>query len=315
MPSRPIDRGSLGSSSFDPLSDSDPDDLETSSSEEKDSAPGEEEVADLEFAEALGATVDQAIQNAIEILGAQEDEVEIQVLEEGTRPFLGIGRAKPYRVRVSWREDLDEEVFEEEIPAGESSQRPTQQGDAIGIAAAMPEARSTIRATGSDPLSPRESRTYLVPGEDDLVVDRARNLASDLLSRMGFDAEVTAELRENEIFLRIACEEDDALLIGRRGETRAALQHVLQRLLFPRGQAGPQIFVDINDYWERRIQLLRDEALELADKAIEQGIEQRTQPLPPEERRVVHRALADREGIRTESDGEGVLKRVCIRPY
>src|SRR5215468_2710828 len=75
----------------------------------------EEDLVELEYAEALGATVDEAIKNALEILGADADEVEVQVLEKGHRSFLGIGRTTPYRVRVSWREDLDEEVIEEEV--------------------------------------------------------------------------------------------------------------------------------------------------------------------------------------------------------
>jgi len=299
---------------FDPLSESDPEDLESSSSDDEDLGSNDEEVADLEFAEALGSTVDEAIQNAIEILGAQEDEVEIEILEEGSRPFLGIGRAKPYRVRVSWREDMDQEVFEEEIPAGESSQRMSSLIDAT----VPPEFRATPASAAETDDAPvgrrQETSEPAITGSMDSVVGRARDLAEDLVDRMGFDADVSAEMRENEVFVRILCEEDDALLIGRRGETRAAFQHVLQRLLFPRGQVGPQVFVDINDYWERRIDRLREDALELAQRAIDRGAEQRTEPLPPEERRIVHRALADRAGIRTESEGDGVLKRVSIRP-
>src|SRR5215831_20772911 len=78
-------------------------------------SPREEDLVELEYAEALGATVDEAIKNALEILGADPDEVEVQVLEKGHRSFLGLGRSTPYRVRVSWREDLDEEVIEEEV--------------------------------------------------------------------------------------------------------------------------------------------------------------------------------------------------------
>src|SRR6476646_5657771 len=83
----------------------------------------EEELVELEYAEALGATVDEAIKNALEILGGDEDEVEVQVLEKGHRSFLGLGKSTPYRVRVSWREDLDEEVIEEEVPERETREK------------------------------------------------------------------------------------------------------------------------------------------------------------------------------------------------
>src|SRR5262250_2499263 len=87
-------------------------------------SPREEELVELEYAEALGATVDEAIKNALEILGGDPDEVEVQVLEKGHRSFLGLGKSTPYRVRVSWREDLDEEVIEEEVPAREARPSP-----------------------------------------------------------------------------------------------------------------------------------------------------------------------------------------------
>jgi spoIIIJ-associated protein len=137
-----------------------------------------------------------------------------------------------------------------------------------------------------------------------------------VLQRMGFHAAVETRSREDEIWVRIRLddEEDAFLLHGRRGETRAALQHLLRRVLVPRSEGAPTVLVDINDRWEQRLEDLRTEALDMAKRAVEEGRPFRTRPLPSEERRIIHRALADRSDVSTHSEGEGREKRVVISP-
>lgn len=274
----------------------------------------EEETGELEFAEALGATVDEAIKNALEILGADPDEVEVQVLQKGHRSFLGLGRSAPYRVRVSWREDLDEEVIEEEVPERESAPpqpRPAPaapQAPRAPRAAAPPASQPTFSKAVPKPAPPGASGS----GQDTEIADKVRQL----LRKMGFDASVVATSDGEELWIRIRVEdeEDGFLLHGRRGETRSALQHLLQRILLPRTEGGPTVLVDINDRWAERLEELRGEALDLAERAVQEGRPYRTRPLPSEERRIIHRALADRGDVRTHSEGDGREKRVVISP-
>ena len=82
----------------------------------------------------------------------------------------------------------------------------------------------------------------------------------------------------------------------------------------PRTESGPAVLVDINGRWERRLDDLRTEALELARRALEESKAFRTRPLPSEERRIVHRTLAEMDGIRTQSEGDAREKRVVISP-
>jgi len=304
-------------------------------------SPREEETGELEFADALGATVDEAIKNALEILGADPDEVEVQVLEKGHRSFLGLGRSTPYRVRVSWREDLDQEVIEEEVPERESLSPPPRESMTAPArpAPARPAPRERVerrpvpppvasaeptRTPRPAPPAPAPQPSSFKPVPRPQAQDRpagapVAELADQvrqLLRKMGFDASVDARAQDDEIWIRIRVEdEEDAFLLhGRRGETRAALQHLLQRILLPRTEGGPTVLVDINDRWEQRLEDLRGEALELARRAVEEGRPVRTRPLPSEERRIVHRALADRDDVRTHSEGDGREKRVVITP-
>ncbi|HEV8481485.1 MAG TPA: Jag N-terminal domain-containing protein [Candidatus Eisenbacteria bacterium] len=295
-------------------------------------------MVELEYAEALGITVDEAIKNALEILGADPDEVEVQVLEKGHRSFLGLGKSNPYRVRVSWREDLDEEVIEEEVPVrearpspppapapaprrAEAARRPESPRRAEPSRPPepprRPEAPKAVEAPVRQPaLSPSVPTPKPAPSptsdSSPEIADRVRQL----LRQMGFDAAVETEIGDDEWWVRIRVEdEEDAFLLhGRRGETRAALQHLLQRILTPRAENGPSVLVDINQQWEQRLEELRTEALDLARRAGEEGRAFRTRPLPSEERRIVHRALADRSDVRTHSEGDGREKRVVISP-
>jgi len=274
----------------------------------------EEELVELEYAEALGATVDEAIKNALEILGGDPDEVEVQVLEKGHRSFLGLGKSTPYRVRVSWREDLDEEVIEEEVPVRQARPSPPPRPESPPRQAEAPRpVEAPVRQPAFVPAVPTPKPTPIpASGSSDEIADRVRQL----LRQMGFDATIETEIGAEEWWVRIrVVDEEDALLLhGRRGETRAALQHILQRILTPRAENGPSVLVDINQRWEQRLEDLRSEALDLARRASEEGRPFRTRPLPSEERRIVHRALADRTDVRTHSEGDGREKRVVISP-
>lgn len=321
-----------------------------------DTSEPEEDLVEVDFAEAVAPTLEQAIVSALDILGADEDEVEIEVLEQGKRGFLGLARGKPFRVRVSWREDLDEEVIEEEIGEGELEEEESWEEDTTPDLELSPREESTRQLFGrhdvddriqqdpplrslSQPLRQPELAQPVAPpitiarGDSDPTMpprrsyaeatdppstsesERAREATEWLLDEMGFDADVNVDWQDEEVVIQIECEEgDDALLIGRRGDTRAALQHIVQRLLGPGHDRAAPLLLDVNGYWGRRAEKLALEAQSLAGRAHELGREFQTEPLPAQERRVVHRALLGDDRVATESVGSGPLKKVAIIP-
>lgn len=308
----------------------DPDDDELLDAEpdaEAETWTPEEDLGEPEVAEAVGETVEEAIQNALEILGAQEDEVEIEVLQTGQRGFLGFGKRRPFLVRATWLDDLDEETIEEEIPEEEtarataapssvSQETPrrasSREPEAPAGIPTRPSAAPTAPARVSD-ASPPPARAASA-GNVNQLAERAREATEDLLRRMGMAATVQVTAADDEIHIAIESDEDDALLIGRRGETRAALEHLIQRLAVPREEREISVLVDVNSYWLRRIERLRSDAVNFAAEAVRDGQEVRTEPLSAQERRVIHRTLVDDERVSTESIGTGALKRVAIVP-
>jgi spoIIIJ-associated protein len=148
---------------------------------------------------------------------------------------------------------------------------------------------------------------------DDAFLARVREEAEAMVRGMGMEATVEVTGSNDEVLVSLETSVDDAILTGRRGETRLAIQAVLSRLVNPRRGAAAHVMVDVNGYWRKRRDSLLDQARDLAEQAVSTGDEMVTGPLAAEERRLVHRVLADDPRVATESFGEGALKRISIR--
>lgn len=132
---------------------------------------------------------------------------------------------------------------------------------------------------------------------------------------MGFNARVEAEQIQPE-FLTIKIESDEAgLLIGQKGGSLDALQHVIRIIASKKlGQELPNFTIDINNYRTNRDELLKRTALTMAKEAIDFKTTRAFEPMSSYERRIIHLALVDFPGIKTESEGEGRERKVVIRP-
>jgi spoIIIJ-associated protein len=108
--------------------------------------------------------------------------------------------------------------------------------------------------------------------------------------------------------------DDLGILIGRRGQTLAALQYILRLIVGHKTQTWIPIIVDAEGYKERRYEALKSLAIRMADHVKTRGAPFTLEPMPPYERRIVHLALADNPAVFTESIGEGESRKVVIRP-
>lgn len=290
-------------------------------------------VSEPEYAESVGSTLEEAIEKALEVLQAREDEVDIEVLEHGKRGFLGFGIKRPYRVRISWQKEEQAEDEGKEPPRASTPGPPADRSPAESSRrsrrSSSPRRREAQRRTEprsatQKPQSRRRPESQAESGElnlDELSRDEIKNLlheadsvTAEILERMGMTASVASRIDDDGIRIAIESDEDEALLIGRRGETRAALQQVINRILSKRTGVFTPILVDVARYWERRVERLTRDAHELADRAVESGLKTQSEPLSPQERRVIHRALTEDERVTTESIGKGLHKSVLIQP-
>jgi spoIIIJ-associated protein len=143
--------------------------------------------------------------------------------------------------------------------------------------------------------------------------EAAANVLRELLERMGIDAEVSA-FDDGERIILDAHGSESGLVIGKKGATLDALQYLVNRIIFKKPGEGTSVIVDAEGYRGRREDSLADLAKRLAEKAVRSGRPVPVEPMNAHDRRIVHMTLADHPGVTTESEGEGMARRVVIFP-
>jgi spoIIIJ-associated protein len=138
-------------------------------------------------------------------------------------------------------------------------------------------------------------------------------LLEEVVDGLGLDCEVSAELRDGELRGRIDGE-DVGLLIGRRGQTIDAVQHLAQRIIFHGAASKVRVVIDADGYRERRAQTLHHDADDAAEEALRSGEPVELSPMPASERRVVHEHLRERGDVRTHSEGEEPERYLVVSP-
>jgi predicted RNA-binding protein Jag len=178
---------------------------------------------------------------------------------------------------------------------------------------------SQIRDLGRIELNDPPESAEEQSEEDDaqLPVAHGAALGVEILTRllelMGLDGDVILERTESSAILNI--EGDDlGVLIGRRGLTLSALQYIVRLIIASRESEWPTVSVDVCGYKRRRHVALEELARKLADQAKYRHRSVTLEPMPPDERRVVHLALANHPDVDTESIGEDPERKVVIHP-
>ncbi|MCS6847493.1 MAG: RNA-binding cell elongation regulator Jag/EloR [Anaerolineae bacterium] len=267
--------------------------------------------------------VESAIAQGLQQLNLIRAEVKIEVLDEGSRGVLGIG-AKPARVRLTPFAELE---AQQAAPAPAAAPPPPAsaaiQGSPPPIAEASPPVvQKSVELPAGAPASneaPEDAPAPKIEGEE-----LALTLVRDILRRMGIKR---YEVKVKSIFPANSEEEpsiwvdvtlvnafDEELMLSHQREGLNALQTVVQTMWSHRTRSSLRVNVDVNGYRRRREQQLINMARRLADKVVANGKPITLEPMPANERRIVHMALRDRPGVFTESCGEGASRKVQIKP-
>lgn len=226
--------------------------------------------------EARAKTVDKAISKALAELGVTRDEVEIEILNPGSRGLLGLG-AEDAVVRVSITAEPTASERDVEAVGEETRERELVTEVAVGVL------RRLLREMGI---------------QADVVVEPSESQASDA---------------ESPLVLNVTGK-DLGVLIGRRGETLRDLQFLTRLIVSRRTGNWPNLVVDVDHYRKRRQRALTQLAQRMAERVVKTHQPVPLEPMPAYERRIVHLALRDHPHVRTESTGEGDRRKVVIWP-
>ncbi len=276
----------------------------------------------VESVEASGKSIEDAILQALVRLGRTRDEVEVLVLQEPSRGSRGMG-AREARVRVR--------VLAEHSPSRGVAARPDAMSDYL------PDEGEDALERG-DELYEEGDEEYEEGGADGAPFRLAEELTTDaladvmpedatpeevaiealrmILGHMGVAAEVEVRPAAGEtpltLNIRGLDERQVAALIGRKGETLSSLQFIVNMIVSRQSGHRERVIVDAQNYRSRREMNLSQMAHRIADQVRASGAPIMLEAMPPNERRIIHMALADSADIATESTGEGEQRRVVI---
>ena len=144
------------------------------------------------------------------------------------------------------------------------------------------------------------------------LVRLAQQRLEDVLSFFEVNAAVTSSHTEDTIQLAVDSEAGGRL-IGHRGETLAAIQHIMNMIIRRQTDERIYVHVDIGGYRQARLEKLEEQARAAADRAKAEGVEVPLPMMSPAERRYIHATMGEVAGITTESRGEGNQRRLIVK--
>ncbi len=256
--------------------------------------------------EIIAPTVEEAVSKGLTDLGLPEDAVEVEILDSGSRGIFGLG-SRQARIRLTIKQTREGDASGES-PNHETPELTVKDEEEVAVEAA------------EKPLH-EESIPMAVPEisvDEDHALRVARETVTDLLEKMEVHARVTTRYGEVEnpkdeppIMVEIHGN-DLSILIGRKSETLNALQYISGLILGKELGKWVPVQVDVEGYRARRERMLRQLARRMADQAISTGRRQVLEPMPANERRVIHMELHDHPDIVTESIGDEPNRKVTI---
>ena len=301
--------------------------------------------------ESSAKTMEEAVTQGLEKLGVSFADVKIDILDEGSKGFLGILGGKPVVVRLTVREDAEggedvlssvglEEAVKEpeqkparkrapkakaEKPAAEAKpEKPAAQEKAAQPAKA-PKAEKPAKPAKSEKApaerkqaAPKAEKPASAPEAAQPPADaeapegRAFTVLTDVTRLMGVEVTINAR-RDEEGNVRVDMFGDTlGILIGRRGETLDALQYLTSLYVNKGSEDYIRVTLDTENYRAKREEALRRLANRMANRAVKTGRKVVMEPMNPYERRILHSALQQNDAVTTHSEGEEPNRHVVI---
>lgn len=233
----------------------------------------------METREFEGKNEQEAIEKAIAVLGLNRDEIDVEVIEDVKPGFLFRGGKVKIRVHLESNEEEQDEMDVGDDMQGDVLQGDDLQGDVL---------------------------------QGDALEEEIAGFLNGLIERMGLNCSVKVSDREGSKLKLDIQTDDSGILIGKKGRTLEAVQLIVNIFAGRRGDGTRKVIIDTENYRGRREQKLIQYALGIAEDVRRTGSSRLLDAMNPFERRLIHTALNDVDDIETESEGEGLYKRINV---
>lgn len=291
------------------------------------------------FKEFQGKDLDDCIDQARVFYDCPREKLEIEIIQDAKSGIFGIVGARKARIRarrVKVAESVQNLFESRERPEAEESRRKTR-ADAPRPAkqkktpARPPKTRDDVEdspddAASATPSPQRQEDALDVAAEEstgktfaELDKDAMAAAAIEIVGRLikpiaGRDAPLEAEIIPGAARVKVEWDGDAGPLIGREGQTLAAIQYIASRIASKTMNGPVKVRLDIGNYRGQQEEKLCGMARSLAEKAVSEGRTFSTPPLSSYHRRLVHLCLQENGDIQTRSSGDGPFKKVLIFP-
>lgn len=280
----------------------------------------------MEYIEVSGRTKDEAIIKASMQLETPSDELEIQVISEGSKGFLGFG-SKPAVIRAGRKEKTEtEEVKNEEKKVIEEVADKVPSEKTESLKSVSPEEKE--EPSNSEKAAPSRSRgreyRKREPRQIEIITDlqqieevkkKAEDFLSDVFQAMKIEADINSVYNTVDGSLTIDFSGDDmGILIGKRGQTLDSLQYLTGLVINKGKNSYVKVKLDTENYRARRKETLENLARGIASKVRKTRKAVVLEPMNPYERRIIHSTLQGNHYVETVSEGEDPYRHIVVKP-
>lgn len=287
-----------------------------------------------------GRTVDEAIEEGLRQLKTTRDEVEVEVVQAPSKGFLGLIGSKEATVKLTEKvntKDLvqkilkDEELKDlgrnndledapEEVQVRSSLKEESIKEEPVLEEVPQEEVLEEVPQENRIEESPQEEASQLEDkgegSEEDkkTKIEKIEEFSSLVTSILGLEAQTKIQDHGDHIDVEVLGDEHKmGILIGKRGVTLDAVQYLMTRLVNQDQEDYTRVFLDTSNYRAKREKSLESLAHKSAQKVLKYGRNVRLEAMNAAERRIIHAALQDVDGVMTHSEGRDPHRRVIIQ--
>ena len=244
--------------------------------------------------EKTGKTIEEAIRAAVAELGVEESELEIEVLEEPSKKFLGLFGGTPAKIRATVKEIAPPPIEVVKPVEPVKVEEPAQ----------VEEPVAPVIEPVLEP-SPVEETSEAEPVDREQVISAAEKFLQDVFATMNL-----------EVTIEVADAEDGCLfnLSGKGGQALDALQYLLNLSVNRKHDDKIYFTLDVEDYRNRRAEAVTKLAKSVAERAIKTRKEVKLEPMSRHERKIIHTILQENNRVETHSAGEEPYRYVIVSP-
>lgn len=280
-----------------------------------------------------GKTVDEAVNEALKELKLSRDKVNIEILQEASKGFLGFG-SKDAAVKVIEKEDTKDilkEIFSSDLESEKSNKvnlKNKKENKTEVSKNSEFSQKNLIEDKKIEENKEKAEENKVEKLEEDnseedsydysLNEEEFKNLAKEFIEKvmtpLNLEYELETSLEENVLTVNILGDEKKlGIVIGKRGVTLDAIQYLLSLIINKHSDRFVRVIVDSSGYRQRRKQTLESLSERMAKKVVRTNRSVKLEPMNAHERKIIHEALQNFEGVLTHSEGTEPYRRIVIQ--